>query len=149
MTVMSEVIDVLTQGSDRPLRRLFAYYAVIALIVVALATFFPRIALLIAGRSSGSAARIRNASSSMVDHPSPSIVRAFGLKRTGYVVSRQGGLNCWPHRLWLRRRKPIEHRPPQNQRPERQPSARLRACSHFRKSRCAAWRDVNPADSSE
>ncbi len=50
MTVMSEVIDVLTQGSDRPLRRLLAYYAVIAVIVVALAYFFPRITLLVAGK---------------------------------------------------------------------------------------------------
>jgi hypothetical protein len=34
----------------------------------------------------------------MVDHPSPSIAWAFGLKRTGYVVSRQGGLDGWLHR---------------------------------------------------
>src|SRR5438874_11852641 len=49
MTAVSNVIDVLTQGSDRPLRRLLAYYAIVAVIVAALAVFFPRIGLLVAG----------------------------------------------------------------------------------------------------
>lgn len=50
MTVLNQIIDVLTQGSDRPLRRLLAYYAVIALIVVALAYFFPGIMRQVAGK---------------------------------------------------------------------------------------------------
>jgi len=50
MTAVSNVIDVLTQGSDRPLRRLLAYYAIIAVIVAVLAIFFPRIVLLVAGK---------------------------------------------------------------------------------------------------
>ena len=50
MTAVSNVIDVLTQGSDRPLRRLLAYYAIIAVIVALLAIFFPRIVLLVAGK---------------------------------------------------------------------------------------------------
>ena len=50
MTVMSEVVDVLTKGSDRPLRRLLAYYAVVAVIVALFAWAWPQLALLIAGK---------------------------------------------------------------------------------------------------
>ena len=50
MTVMSEVVDVLTKGSDRPLRRLLAYYAVIGVIVALFAWAWPQLALLIAGK---------------------------------------------------------------------------------------------------
>jgi hypothetical protein len=50
MTVVSDVIDVLTQGSGRPLRRLLAYYAILAVIVVLLYMLIPRIVLLVAGK---------------------------------------------------------------------------------------------------
>lgn len=51
MSAISQAIDVITIGSGRPLRRLFAYYAIVGLIVFALAWFFPRTALLVAGKS--------------------------------------------------------------------------------------------------
>ena len=41
MPVLSGVIDVLTMGSDRPVRRLVAYYVILAIIVAILAFFFP------------------------------------------------------------------------------------------------------------
>jgi uncharacterized protein DUF4956 len=41
MPVMRELIDVLTMKSDRPLRRLVAYYVILAVIVAILAFFFP------------------------------------------------------------------------------------------------------------
>lgn len=41
MPVLREVIDVLTMKSDRPMRRLVAYYAILAVIVAILAFFFP------------------------------------------------------------------------------------------------------------
>jgi hypothetical protein len=41
MPVLKEIIDVLTMQSDRPMRRLVAYYVILALIVAALAFFFP------------------------------------------------------------------------------------------------------------
>jgi hypothetical protein len=50
MTVLSQIIDVMTQGSERPLRRLLAYYAVIALVVVVAAYFFPGVMRQVAGR---------------------------------------------------------------------------------------------------
>ena len=50
MPVVSNVIDVLTRGSDRPLRRLLAYYAVVAVVVVGLYWLSPRIVLLVAGK---------------------------------------------------------------------------------------------------
>ncbi|HEY5021743.1 MAG TPA: DUF4956 domain-containing protein, partial [Gemmatimonadaceae bacterium] len=41
MPVLRHVIDVLTMKSDRPMRRLVAYYAILALVVAILAFFFP------------------------------------------------------------------------------------------------------------
>ena len=41
MPVLSGVIDVLTMKSDRPVRRLVAYYVIVAIIVAILAYFFP------------------------------------------------------------------------------------------------------------
>ncbi|HEV2018194.1 MAG TPA: DUF4956 domain-containing protein [Gemmatimonadaceae bacterium] len=41
MPVLKEVIDVLTMKSDRPMRRLVAYYVILALVVAILAFFFP------------------------------------------------------------------------------------------------------------
>jgi hypothetical protein len=50
MSAISQLIDVVTIGSERPLRRLLAYYLIIGLIAAALAYFFPRTAILIAGK---------------------------------------------------------------------------------------------------
>jgi hypothetical protein len=41
MPVLRELIDVITMKSDRPVRRLVAYYAIVALVVAILAYFFP------------------------------------------------------------------------------------------------------------
>lgn len=41
MPVMKELIDVMTMKSDRPLRRLVAYYLIVGLVVALLAFFFP------------------------------------------------------------------------------------------------------------
>src|SRR5438045_6157791 len=41
MPVLREMIDVVTMKSDRPVRRLVAYYAIVALVVALLAYFFP------------------------------------------------------------------------------------------------------------
>jgi hypothetical protein len=41
MPVLREMIDVITMKSDRPVRRLVAYYAILALVVAILAYFFP------------------------------------------------------------------------------------------------------------
>ena len=41
MPVLREIIDVLTMKSDRPVRRLAAYYVILAVIVAILAFFFP------------------------------------------------------------------------------------------------------------
>ena len=95
---------------------------------------------LIAARSSGSAARMRYASSSILDHPSPIIVGAIGRKRTGYVAYRQGGA------VFRAVVYPVHQ--PSRVLPA-YPSGPRRAWSHFRKSRCSAWCDEKPADSSE
>ncbi len=41
MPVLKELIDVITMKSDRPVRRLLAYYAIVAVVVFILAYFFP------------------------------------------------------------------------------------------------------------
>jgi hypothetical protein len=50
MVVLTQIIDVLTQGSDRPVRRLFAYYAIVAAVVAALSFAFPDIMRQVAGK---------------------------------------------------------------------------------------------------
>jgi hypothetical protein len=56
MTVISQAIDVLTQGSARPLRRLLAYYAIVGAIVALLTWLSPGLVLLIAGKGIRAAA---------------------------------------------------------------------------------------------
>jgi hypothetical protein len=56
MTVLSQAIDVLAQGSVRPLRRLLAYYAIVGLIVLGLTLLSPGLVLLIAGKGLRAAA---------------------------------------------------------------------------------------------
>ncbi|HVS61162.1 MAG TPA: DUF4956 domain-containing protein [Gemmatimonadaceae bacterium] len=41
MPVLKKLIDVITMKSDRPMRRLMAYYGILAVIIVILAYFFP------------------------------------------------------------------------------------------------------------
>ena len=41
MPMMRELIDVLAMKSDRPMRRLIAYYLIVAVVVAILAFFFP------------------------------------------------------------------------------------------------------------
>ena len=53
MPVLSGVIDVLTMKSDRPARRLVAYYVIVAIIVAILAFFFPREIARIAAKGLG------------------------------------------------------------------------------------------------
>jgi hypothetical protein len=56
MVVLKQIIDIMTAGSDRPLRRLFAYYAVVAIVVAGLSYLFPDIMRQVAGKSVDAAA---------------------------------------------------------------------------------------------
>ena len=53
MPVLREIIDVLTMKSDRPVRRLVAYYVILAVVVALLAFFFPREISAIAAKGLG------------------------------------------------------------------------------------------------
>ena len=53
MPVLKEAIDVLTMKSDRPMRRLVAYYVILAVVVAILAFFFPREIARIAAKGLG------------------------------------------------------------------------------------------------
>ena len=53
MPVLRELIDVLTMKSDRPVRRLVAYYVILAVVVTVLAFFFPHEISAIAAKGLG------------------------------------------------------------------------------------------------
>ena len=53
MPVLRELIDVLAMKSDRPMRRLIAYYAIVAVVVAILYFFFPNEVLRIAAKGLG------------------------------------------------------------------------------------------------
>jgi hypothetical protein len=53
MPVLTELIDVLSMKSDRPVRRLVAYYVIVAIIVAIAAYFFPREIARIAAKGLG------------------------------------------------------------------------------------------------
>jgi uncharacterized protein DUF4956 len=55
MPVLKQIIDVVTMTSDRPVRRLVAYYAIVAVVVAILAYFFPGEILRIAAKGLGDA----------------------------------------------------------------------------------------------
>jgi hypothetical protein len=50
MPVLASIIDVFTRGSDRPVRRLIAYYLFLGLIAVGLAMLFPRLIEMVMGK---------------------------------------------------------------------------------------------------
>ena len=56
MPFLKPLVDVVTLGSERPIRRLLAYYAIMGLVIWALAYFFPHTQNLILGKGADSAA---------------------------------------------------------------------------------------------
>jgi hypothetical protein len=50
MVFLTRIIDTITQGSDRPIRRLLAYYGIIALIVAGLSLVIPDLLLSVAAK---------------------------------------------------------------------------------------------------
>ena len=56
MPMLASLIDVITMKSDRPMRRLAAYYLLLAVVVLVLAYFFPRVALRIGATGLGDVA---------------------------------------------------------------------------------------------
>lgn len=56
MPILSRLIDVITMKSERPMRRLLAYYGIVAVVVLVLAYFFPRVALRIGATGLGEVA---------------------------------------------------------------------------------------------
>lgn len=50
MPVLASIIDVFTRGSDRPVRRLIAYYLFLGLLAFGIALLFPRLLEMLAGK---------------------------------------------------------------------------------------------------
>ena len=55
MPILKPLIDVVTLGSERPIRRLLAYYVILGLVIWGLVTFFPSTENLILGKGADSA----------------------------------------------------------------------------------------------
>ena len=55
MPVIKQLIDVVTMKSDKPMRRLLAYYGILAVVVILLAYLFPGVVLRIAAKRLGEA----------------------------------------------------------------------------------------------
>jgi hypothetical protein len=55
MPVIKQLVDVITLKSDRPMRRLLAYYAILAVIVLLLAYFFPGVVQRLGAKGLGDA----------------------------------------------------------------------------------------------
>jgi len=53
MPVLRQLIDVISMKSDRPMRRLLAYYGLLAVIVLILVTFFPDVIKRISAKGLG------------------------------------------------------------------------------------------------
>ena len=53
MPVLKQLIDVITMKSDRPMRRLLAYYGILAVVVLVLAYFFPGVVQRIGAKGLG------------------------------------------------------------------------------------------------
>lgn len=77
MPVLKQVIDVLTMGSDRPVRRLVAYYVILAIIVGLLAFFFPSEIARIAAKGLGDAPEGPTVLTDALSSPDTSVT--FGL----------------------------------------------------------------------
>ena len=56
MPMLARLIDVITMKSDRPMRRMLAYYGIITVVVLLLVYFFPRVALRIGATGLGEVA---------------------------------------------------------------------------------------------
>ena len=77
MPVLRQLIDVLTMKSDRPLRRLVAYYVILAIIIAILAFFFPSEIARIAAKGLGDVAEGPTVLTDALSSPSSS--GTFGL----------------------------------------------------------------------
>ena len=50
MRPISQILDFMTMGSDRPIRRLIAYYLFLGIVIFGLAYFFPNTDRLLLGK---------------------------------------------------------------------------------------------------
>lgn len=78
MPVLRGLIDVLTMKSDRPVRRLVAYYVIVAIVVALLAIFFPREITAIAAKGIGDVSEGPTVLADALSSPSASGTFAMG-----------------------------------------------------------------------
>lgn len=85
MAVLKNVIDVITMGSEKPMRRLLAYYGILAIIVLALAYFFPDVLRRVAAKG---VSEVAEGPTVLVDalNASPSASVGFGPGSLGDVA---------------------------------------------------------------
>ncbi|MEO8910566.1 MAG: DUF4956 domain-containing protein [Gemmatimonadaceae bacterium] len=77
MPVIKQMIDVVTMKSDRPMRRLLAYYGILAIVVLILSYFFPGMVFRLAAKGLGEVSEGPTALADALSG-SPTTVSAFG-----------------------------------------------------------------------
>ena len=83
MPVLRGLIDVLTMKSDRPVRRLVAYYVILAIIVAILAVFFPREISAIAAKGLGDVSEGPTVLADALSSPTATGIRPRPLPQSG------------------------------------------------------------------
>ena len=67
MRPISQIIDIITLGSDRPLRRLLAYYVILGIVIFLLGRFFPESTELLLGKGADAAKPIADTEALLKD----------------------------------------------------------------------------------
>ena len=78
MPVIRELVDVITMKSDRPMRRLLAYYGILAIIVLILVYFFPDVIRRISAKGLGDVSEGPQVLTDALNAPTPTASTIFG-----------------------------------------------------------------------
>lgn len=79
MRPISQIVDIIVLGSDRPLRRLIAYYVILGLVLWGLAQFFPASTELLLGKGTQAATPVVEAEALLQDGLASAPVERVGV----------------------------------------------------------------------
>lgn len=87
MRPISQIVDIIALGSDRPLRRLLAYYLILGLVLAGLAQFFPASTELLLGKGTQGATSVAEAEALLRDGLVPAPEESvFGERSLAYLA---------------------------------------------------------------
>ncbi|HEX9220271.1 MAG TPA: DUF4956 domain-containing protein [Gemmatimonadaceae bacterium] len=78
MPVIKNLVDVITMKSDRPMRRLLAYYGILAVIVLILVSFFPDVIRRVSAKGLGDVSGGPQVLTDALNAPAPTASSIFG-----------------------------------------------------------------------